>query len=192
MTQYCTAEDIKQRIGINSAGDDPLLDSLASACSELVDLHCMWPVGFFAVSADSTRYYDASAVRYGVLKLDLPLVAAPTTVLNGDTTAVTSGMFRLYPRNGTPKWELWMLSNYSWLFNVDGEISVTGKFGYSLTPPAPIVEATAEYAAWSFKRYEAALQDSTANFEMGQLVYSAPIPKQVANKLASFRNVGLR
>lgn len=195
MTAYCSALDVKERLNINNTGDDALITSLISACSELVDRHCMWPTGFFAVSANSTRYYDASAVQEGRLRLGVPLADTTLTVLNGDTTAVTSGMYRLYPRNESPKWEVWLLSGYSWVFNTDGEISVTGKFGYSLADaiPAGIVEATAEYAAWVLKRYQGALQDATANFDLGQLVYSKPMPVQVKDKLSSYRNfVGMR
>lgn len=195
MTAYCSVGDVTERLNINNGDDDPFITSLISACSELVDRHCMWPAGFFAVSANSTRYYDAEAVQDGVLKLGVPLADPTITVLNGDTVAVTSGMYRLHPRNVSPKWEIHLLSSYSWIFNTDGEISVTGKFGYSLSDaiPAGIIEATAEYAAWMLKRYQGALQDATANFDLGQLVYSKPMPVQVVAKLASYRNyVGMR
>lgn len=193
MTAYCTAQDVKSRLNINSDTDNGYILSLINACSELVDRHCMWPTSFFAVPIDSTRYYDAGAVQEGRLRLGVPLADSTITVVNGDTTIVTSDMYRLYPRNESPKWEIWLLSGYSWAFNTDGEISVTGKFGYSMVAPAGVVEATAEYAAWMFKRYQGALQDATANFDLGQLVYSKPMPVQVKDKLASYRNyVGMR
>lgn len=187
MSMYCTVGDVTERLGIITADDDPLILSIIVACSELVDRHCLWPTGAFAVETATTRYYDDSAVRYGVLSLDVPLAVAPTGIVNGNATAVTSTWYRLQPRNEWPKYSIHLLNSYSWLFDVDGEIAITGKFGYSTTPPAAIKEATAEYAAWSLKRYQSALQDSTANFELGRLVYSKPIPVQVSNKLAAYK-----
>lgn len=187
MTMYCTVADVVERLDITASNDDPMILSLIVACSELVDRYCMWPNGAFAVETATTRYYDYRSVRHGVLHLDVPLADAPTTVLNGNGATMNSLWYRLYPRNESPKSEIRLLSSYSWLFDVDGEIAITGKFGYSLTPPAPIKEATAEYAAWSLKRYQAALQDSTANFELGRLIYSKPIPVQVSNKLIPYK-----
>lgn len=195
MASYCSAIDVKERLNINSSDDDSLITSLIAACSELVDRHCLWPTGFFAVEANSTRYYDADAVWDSKLHLGVPLADPTITVLNGDAVTVTSSMYRLHPRNESPKWEIHLLSGYSWVFNTDSEIAITGKFGYSLSSaiPAGIIEATAEYAAWMLKRYQGALQDATTNFDLGQLVYSKPMPVQVKDKLSSYRNyVGMR
>jgi len=192
---YCTIWDVKDRLNISGDNENPLIFSLISACSELVDRHCMVPVGAFAVAANSTRYYDAHAVHGQTLRLDMPLADSTITVINGDAVAINSNAYRLHPRNESPKWEVHLLSGYSWMFNTDGEISVTGKFGFSTADAIPlgIVEATAEYAAWALKRYHAALQDASANFDLGQLVYSKPMPVQVKDKLSSYRNyVGMR
>ena len=49
-------------------------------------------------------------------------------------------------------------------------------------------EATALFAAWLLKRYQAALQDATANFDLGQLTYSESVPKQVKALLTPYQN----
>ena len=48
----------------------------------------------------------------------------------------------------------------------------------SVAPPN-VMEAATMWSAYLVKRYQAALQDATANQDLGQLVYSEAIPKQV-------------
>ena len=42
-------------------------------------------------------------------------------------------------------------------------------------------------AAWLYKRYQAGLQDAANNVEIGQMMYSERMPKQVVALLAPFR-----
>lgn len=187
---YCTESEVKQRLNITGGNDDALITQLASTASDWIDAHCMLPQGAFAVAADTTRYYDESALAYGAtLKLDQPLVSV-TTLINGDGVTLPSNAYRLHPRNASPYWSICLLSGYAWQFAIDGEIAVTGKFGWSLTRPKPVQEAAIMLAGWLFKRYQAALQDATVNLDLGQLVYSDPIPKQVTTMLAPFRAYG--
>ena len=46
-------------------------------------------------------------------------------------------------------------------------------------------------AAWLYKRYQAGLQDAANNVEIGQMMYSERMPKQVVALLAPFR-IGVR
>lgn len=187
---YCTESEIKQRLDINSATYDGMLGQLANVASDWIDAHCMLPQGAFAVTADTTRYYDPSALSYeATLKLDQPIVSV-TTLVNGDGVTLSGAAYRLHPRNASPYWSIRLLSGYAWQFGIDGEIAVTGKFGWSLTRPKPVQEAAIMLSGWLFKRYQAALQDATVNLDLGQLVYSDPIPKQVTMMLAPFRAYG--
>lgn len=188
---YCTKEEVKQRLNITGSGDDSLIWQLTDVASAWIDAHCMQPVGAFAVSTDSTRYYTAEALMDDgmILRLDTPLLSI-TTLINGDGTTLPIGAYRLYPRNSEQKWLLCLLSGYSWQFAIDGEISITGPWGWSAIPPKPVQEASIMLAAWFYKRYQAALQDATVNLELGQLVYSKAIPDQVTALLAPFRAYG--
>lgn len=187
---YCTESEIKQRLDINSATYDGMLGQLANVASDWIDAHCMLPQGAFAVAADTARYYDPSALSYeATLKLDQPIVSV-TTLVNGDGVTLPGAAYRLHPRNASPYWSIRLLSGYAWQFGIDGEIAVTGKFGWSLTRPKPVQEAAIMLSGWLFKRYQAALQDATVNLDLGQLVYSDPIPKQVTMMLAPFRAYG--
>lgn len=181
MTAYCTTDDVRAigRLDITSTNEDATLTQIIDAVSLRIDEMHNLPAGGYAVSSDTTRYYQYSDVgRCGRLFLDMSCLSV-TTLLNGDGTTIPTAGYRLHPRNESRKWFIELLSNYAWGITTDGEIVVTGKFGHSLTPPATVVEATAMWAGSLLKRYHAALQDATVNVELGQLIYSAPIPSQV-------------
>ena len=121
----------------------------------------------------------------------MPLVAL-TSLTNGDGTAIDKTTVRLYPLNGGHYWTIRMLSTGPhWQWVQDGLYTVTGKWGWSTTAPTPVREAAVMLAAWMFKRYQAGLQDAANNAEIGQMMYSEKMPKQVVALLAPFR-VGVR
>ena len=187
MTAYCTANDIAQALNIAGTQDDGWLTTLADSASAWVDAHCAVPSGGFAVATDSVRSFDACALEDGVLRLDVPLVSL-TSLTNGDGTAINKATVRLYPLNGPHYWSIRMLSTGpGWQWVQDGLYTVTGKWGWSTSAPTPVKEAAVMLAAWMYKRYQAALQDAANNVEIGQMMYSERMPKQVVALLAPFR-----
>ncbi len=191
MADYCTAAQIKAegRLNISSVSYDVELASLATAASRWIDRHCNLPVDGFAASASATRYYGLNDLSGKTLFLDTPLLSV-VTLTNGNGTVIDSANYWLEPRNIIPKWQITLKSAYSWSIATDGWVSVAGVWGYSTTVPTPILEATTMLAGWMFKRYQAALQDSTASMELGELVYNEAIPKQVLAILQPYRLVG--
>ena len=187
MTAYCTANDIALALNIAGTQDDTWLGTLADSASAWVDAHCAVPSGGFAVATDSVRSFDVCAIVDGVLQLDAPLVSL-TSLTNGDGTAINKATVRLYPLNGGHYWSIHMLSTGpGWQWVTDGLYTVTGKWGWSTTVPTPVKEATIMLAAWMYKRYQAGLQDAANNAEIGQMMYSERMPKQVVALLAPFR-----
>ena len=174
------------RLNITSTDMDAGIVQLINTVSLKLDHFHNVPDGGFAVTADTTRYYGYDAIHDGRLCLDMPCLSV-TTLTNGDTVVVPSNAYRLHPRNESRKHFVELLSSagYAWGFYDDGEIVVVGKFGYSTTVPDHIAEAAAMWAAWLLKRYQGALQDATANQELGQLIYSEAMPKQVLALLRS-------
>ena len=139
------------------------------------------------MATDSVRSFDACALEDGVLRLDVPLVSL-TSLTNGDGTAINKATVRLYPLNGPHYWSIRMLSTGpGWQWVQDGLYTVTGKWGWSTSVPTPVKEATVMLAAWLYKRYQAGLQDAANNAEIGQMMYSERMPKQVVALLAPFR-----
>ncbi len=187
MTDYCTANDIAQALNIAGVQDDGWLTTLAASASAWVDVHCAVPAGGFAVATDGTRRFDTCALEDGELLLDVPLVSL-TSLTNGDGTSIDTATVRLQPINGPHYWSIRMLSTGpGWQWVQDGLFVVTGKWGWSATVPTPVKEATIMLAAWMYKRYQAALQDAANNVEIGQMMYSERMPKQVVALLAPFR-----
>lgn len=185
---YCTPTDVRDaaRLNIGSTDFEAGITQLINTVSRKLDHYHNVPDGGFAVSADTTRYYGYDAIVHGRLHLDMPCLSV-TTLTNGDTVVIPSNAYRLHPRNEPRKHFIELLSSagYAWGFYDDGEISVVGKFGYSTSIPDHISEAAAMWAGYLLKRYQGALQDATANQELGQLIYSEAIPKQVLALLRS-------
>ena len=192
MANYCAPSDITNagRLNINVSDYDLDIDSMIAGISRRIDRHYGVVDNAFFQAESATRYYERDAVYGRALVLDMPVISV-SAVVDGDSTSVTSSDYRLYPRNGRWYNEIRLLENSSaiaaWGFNTDGEISVTGKWGFSLDVPDEIREATAYWSAWLLKRYQAALQDANANFELGQIVYSEGIPKPVVSMLPVYR-----
>lgn len=184
---YTTAANIGTALNIEGEEYSAQLTGLAASASNWIDQYCNLPANGFAVAVDSTRQYGPDDVHDGYLQLDLPLLTV-TSVVNGDGTVLANGQYRTLPLNAQRAWMITPNSGYAWQWSNDGLISITGKFGWSAMPPAAVVEACTMLAGWMFKRYQAALQDATANMDLGQLVYSEAIPKQVTALLTPFRS----
>lgn len=177
---YCTAADVRDsaRLDITASTSDAGIEAIIDAVCLRIDQFSNLPDGGYEVTADTTRYYDYSHIHQGRLQLDMSLLSL-TSLTNGDGSDLPTGSYRLQPRNTPQKWFIELLSGWGWGMVTDGEIIVTGKFGHSLTVPPNIAEAATMWSAYLVKRYQAALQDATANQDLGQLVYSEAIPKQV-------------
>lgn len=177
---YCTADDVRDsaRLDITASTSDAGISAIIDAVCLRIDQFSNLPEGSYAVTADTTRYYQYNDIYRGRLQLDMSLLTL-TTLTNGDSSALPTGSYRLHPRNTPQKWFIELLSGWDWGITTDGEIAVTGKFGQSLTAPANVVEAATMWSAYLVKRYQGALQDATANQELGQLIYSEAIPTQV-------------
>jgi hypothetical protein len=172
MAYYCDMLDVKSRLDISGTDQDADIQACVETVSDWIDVHCGYPTGGFAVAANSTRYYVPGDVRGKKLMLGMPCVSV-SSVTNGDGAAFTHGVhYRLYPRNGGRFYEMGLLESYDWQFSMaDSEIAIVAKFGYSVTPPKPVREFCTAAAAKLFKVYQAALQEASANFETGQLIY---------------------
>lgn len=183
---YCTVSDVKDsgRLNITSTASDAAIVQLINTVSRKLDEFHNIPDGGFVVTADTTRYYGYGAIHDGKLFLDMPCLSV-TSLTNGDSSTIPSNGYRLQPRNESRKHFIELLTGWGWGFNTDGEIIVVGKFGYSTAVPDHIAEACAMWSSHLLKRYQAALQDATANQELGQLIYSEAIPKQVLALLRS-------
>jgi hypothetical protein len=171
---------------MTGANTNVALGEIVTAVARWIDRYCKVPANGFAQTATATRYYDEGRVYDDVLMLDAPLLSVTTLVTAGGAT-LTSGQYRLQPRNGDYYSAIKLLSGVAWGWTLDGEIAVTGAWGMAAAVPEPVREAAIMLTAWTYKRYTVGLQDATANLDLGQLVYAKGMPEQVTTLLSGYR-----
>jgi hypothetical protein len=178
---YIELEDLRRYLGLETAEttDDRLLRRAISAAQSYIESQTNR--SFEATTA--TRYYDRSALDpwdNTVLHLDADLYAC-TTLTNGDTagTPIVAANYWPLPRNDSPPYHTLKLKSTAgiyWEFDPDCLVSVLGVWGYSSTPPADIIEACTEIAAFAYKKKDSQVFDTTAMPEAGVIVIPAGMP----------------
>ena len=184
---YATETSLKLYLGITVTTDDALLTNLLNAATAAIETYthrC-----FAAIT--ETRYFDEDDVDGDVLTLDDDLYSV-TSIVNGEGNTVTA--YWLLPRNaGPPYWQIKLKegSAYDWDFDTDDEIDVTGRWGYSLTPPGDIEHACIRLAAYYYRQKDAQVFDVTAQPDQGILTIPQGIPKDVKVILDPYRKLGV-
>ncbi len=188
MTDYTTVGAVKAYLRISGSGDDALLGELVTRASRLIDDHC----GRWFSSEPQTRYYDAvgSHITGRLLFLDADLLSV-TTLTNGDGTVIPSDDYILRPVNWPPYFgiSLKASSNQYWTYSDDpeGAISVAGNWGYSSTPPEPIVHAAVRLATWLYRQRDTGGEGAQVEVtERGVSVAPARLPRDVLDLLGPY------
>ena len=189
MANYASPADLKTYLGISGTTDDVLLGDLLERASKYIEGECQRRF----VAETETRYYELDAIdRDGLtLMLDQDLYSI-TTLTNGDTasTAILPTDYFLLPRNGGPPYygiRLKTSVDTDWELDEDEWIEVTGKWGWSLTPPADIVQATIRLAAYYYHQKDASIYDVQAFPEAGVMTLPQGVPKDVEKLIALYK-----
>jgi len=146
----------------------------------------------FEASASTIRYYRQESVDYVTLYLDEDLLTC-TKLVEGDTddTEITTGNYWLLPRNEGPPYrriELKANSDYSFDWETDGEIEVTGTWGFSATPPADIKRATLVLAGYFYRQKDSQVWDVVAVPEAGIITIPEGIPRTVRRIIEKYQS----
>jgi len=200
VADYCTAAEIKAMMPDTSwgTGYDALLASLATRASRAIDRFSKREPGAYA-AAEATRYFTSN----GGIELDIGELAAPPTSVQIAETGVLTDLtdlaptdYVLFPPNaialGMPyNWLKLDLQNGSYMSfpSYRNAIVITGKFGYSVTPPEDVKQAVLIQAIRWFKRGQQAFKDTGAITELGQLTYTKALDPDVAEMLQFLRQV---
>lgn len=144
---YITAEQLKDRLGIDDDADDPELTSAADAASRAVNRFCHRQ--FQKADAPTARVYPTTGG--GLLLVD---DFHTTDGLVVDGAAYSAGTHELEPENGIvdgePGWPFWRI----YASGLSGRVTVTAAWGWAAVPP-PVVEATYMTAIEIFKMRDA-------------------------------------
>jgi len=179
---YATLAQLKiyRGIDLGTQTDDAILQNCLDRAQEQIDAYCDRT---FEATATSTRSFDA--VRDvsddgRTLYLDADL-AEVTTITNGTAVAVTK--YVTVPVNSTPYREIRLKQSAGELFTYSSDpenaISVRGKWAYSTSAPADIVQATIRLAAYMYAQKDASVFDVTAFPGEGVMTVPQGIPRDV-------------
>lgn len=192
---YITSANLKTYLGITGSGDDALIAILVANAQKAVDTFCSRT---FEASSNATRYFTVGVDTKGRdLFLDEDLAAINTVTTNADAASPTSLTqdtdYIALPRNITPYHTLRMLSSsdYTWDYTDDPEmgIEISGKWAYSETAPADIVQACYRLAGYYYRQKDAQVFDVTAIPDAGVITVPQGIPADVQRILMPYRKV---
>jgi len=187
---YIDAATLKRYLGIGVSTDDTLLGECITRAQAMIDAHTGRT---FEAAAASTRYFDAEAdlVDAYTLHLDYDLCSI-TTVTNGDGVVVAASEYVTKPRNVTPYYEIHIKAsaNKYWTYEDDPEnaIAVNGKWAYSASAPADIVQAAVRLAAYLYRQKDnmGGDQDRPVIVGDGVTLLPARIPADVRDILSPY------
>ncbi len=198
MCALATLADFKLWIGTSSSsGSDALLQAVLDAGEREVLNYCRRSTAFtgFEQSTGLTRYYSEHDIITFPLGAQYPEPHGQTvlwlgnadlrsvdTLLNGDGETISSTSYRLEPRGSTgtgPYRYLRLLSDAAWSWDTDGEIAVTGTWGYSSAPDAAVIGAVKETAKYLYQLRLTQTADVTYMPDLGQLTIPQGMPKHV-------------
>lgn len=188
---YAALTDLRAylKLATGDTGDDTLLTALLARAQAAIDAYCMRT---FEASTNTSKYLDAVADVQGrtlLIPRSLDLCSI-NTITNGDGTTVSSDDYVTEPRNAGPYWGITLKasSGLSWTYTDDPEnaITISGKWAYSASAPADVVQATIRLAAYMYRQKDAGTYDVTAFPEAGVMTIPQGVPRDVLRLLAPY------
>lgn len=173
--------------GTITATQQALMGSAINEAESAIDSHCRRS---FLGTAGTQYYsrYSGGQVVGPALYLDNDLFSL-TSVTNGDGQTIPVGSVWLEPRNEGPPYRIVRLkSSYVWTWNTDSDLAIAGIWGYGTVPPADIVGATKELAAYLYRLRDIGPGGVTGFQEGGQVTYPPGMPDTVKIILEKYRS----
>ena len=205
---YATLDEVMQEMGVLDEDIDiGLLQAKIDAAQDIIENATHRS---FEAAADETRLIDYSEETVDGRTLHLPYdLCQITEVLNGDGEELTvneyvttprlrtvSGGSSLIPavRDAWPWYALTIKSSVSksWTYSDDREeaISITGRWAFSVTPPAAIKAATIRLAHWLYmQKDDLRDREESEVSQDGILLLIGDLPNDVQARLMPFIKV---
>ena len=196
---YASLADLKTYLGVGTTADDALLSQCLTRAQGFIESQTG---RVFEASADTTKTFDAAACvladeegRQLTLYLDGLDLCAITSVTNGDGTTVAANQYVTEPRGSTPYWALRLKANATvgWTYSDTPEnaISIVGRWAYSTTPPADVVQACLALATYFYRQRGAEATGMEPVMSQSGVVMLPPrIPDVVKAVIARYQRVG--
>lgn len=203
MTDYASLTEFKQVVPLTStdATRDTVIGLMLTAASRAIDAYCNRPDGFVALSVATARVYAGNGT--GCQRIDdcveVSLVAVKAGI--ADTSYVSwttadwlafSGDVERPNFNALPYTQLMTSGGGAYgaftnglLAGEDGHqhavptVQVTAKWGYAVTVPAQIKQATIAQCARWWKRGQSSWADTLANADTGQLMFTKAVDPDI-------------
>lgn len=216
---YATLAELKLRLNISSADSDrdTALEAMLDAAAAAIDRYCNRPDGFVADSTASARVYPGSGAA--VQRIDecvaITTVAVKDSTTDDDYTDWAATDWQAF--RGDPNYPDFNTLPYTMLMvTADGDyavftsgryrsrggfrpytlsdrrvptVQVTAKWGYAVTCPAQITEATVLQAARWWKRAQSSWADTLGNADVGTLMYRKSVDPDLQMMLDNGRFV---
>ncbi len=188
---YATLASLKAALNIATTADDALLTDLIVRASRIIDR--LTGTTFQATTATRKIWSPIIArddIRQYVLLLPPGwlLAAAPTAVSDGAGNVIPPADVIPQPAQA-PHHSLALAGGARWRER-EGAITITGAWGYSLTPPDDIVHATIRLAAWLYRQRDTHQEVMyVQTLEGGVVVPPARLPLDVTALTNHYRSV---
>lgn len=156
MVDYCTRGEVRAYGQFKAAdtANDSLLDDLITRVSRAIDA---LTGRTFAPASDTSEYFTiddtlADEGRPRDLFLGGKTLLSLTSITNADGTSIATGDVLLRPQGSERKHlvRIKSTSTSSWVRDPDGEIAITGKWGYSAGVPDEVRQAAVEWVNFTF------------------------------------------
>lgn len=178
-------QDLRTHIGIAGTANDALLQFFINSAQNAIETYTR---RVFDASGTATRYYPDDPYTFSGqrLYLDSELLSV-SELVNGNGGTISQSAYWLLPRNEPPYSIIELKTNEIWNWNTDGEVAVTGVWGYSATPPYAIQEACRELAVYYDKLKDVSTFDVAGPPEGPQMTVPRGMPKNVIDLLQPYR-----
>lgn len=192
--RYVSLDDLRDYLSPNNGDADALgtsQDALLTSCLLRAEAAInAYTRRNFAAQPGTAYYsrYEGDRVRNQGFYLDRDLYRLDG-VINGDGQAIPVGSTWAEPRNEGPPFRIVRLkSSYVYTWNTDSDVVFVGTWGYSLTPPNDIVQATIRYAAHLYRQKDVGATDVAGFQEGGEVQYGSGMPNDVRWLLSPYRS----
>lgn len=187
---YITIQEFRDYQGITELTDVALIESLMASAQGFIE-SAAGAGRKFMVAEDSTRIVE-HLIGGRTLRLDMDLCAI-TEIINGDGTIVSEhiddnanivpAQFKTYPRNETP---YYILEGATWW---QGDVTITGRWGFSVTPPEEIKQAFRRLVATWYRGKDNMSDSAQQSFitSSGTVVVPSAVPRDVMATLYPYK-----